>query len=191
MQVLGLAASARIGGNTEILLDEFLAGAEEAGADVQKLRLVDYEINYCRGCGACNKAGICRFQDGVQAIQEKMLAADILVLATPVYFYSVTGLAKMLIDRSQALWVRKHLLGQSVGVANGRGVLISVGATRGERLFEGINLTARYFMDSLGKKLAACLCYRGVDEKGEIRQKEGAMQEARALGREMVAHPEK
>jgi multimeric flavodoxin WrbA len=95
-----LSGSPRRGGNSDLLCDQFLLGAQGAGHKVEKIRLADLTINYCTGCGACvDNPGKCVQQDDMSAVLEKMTAADVIVMATPVYFYTMNGQMKTLIDR--------------------------------------------------------------------------------------------
>lgn len=98
--VLLISASPREDSNSEALGDEFLQGAKEAGHQVEKIRLADKTINYCTGCLVCiANPGSCSQQDDMAEIHEKMLAADVLVLATPVYFHAMNGRMKVFVDR--------------------------------------------------------------------------------------------
>ena len=103
-KVLIISASPRKGGNSDLLCDEFARGAAKAGHEVEKIRLAEKKIGYCIGCYACHTVGKCFQQDDANAIIEKMLAADVIVLATPVYFYSMAAQLKALIDRSVSRW---------------------------------------------------------------------------------------
>jgi len=101
--VLVLSSSPRRGGNSDRLCDQFLKGAQVAGHQAEKVFLKDKSINYCTGCGAClNGAKSCPQKDDMAAILEKMIAADVIVLATPVYFYTMCARMKTLIDRTCA-----------------------------------------------------------------------------------------
>ena len=90
-KVLILSTSPRKGGNSDLLCDEFMRGAKESGNDVEKIFIAQKKINYCIGCGVCNSTHKCL---------DKMVSADVIVLATPVYFYSMDGQLKTLIDRT-------------------------------------------------------------------------------------------
>lgn len=99
-KVLVISSSPRKGGNSELLCDQFMMGAQEAGHQAEKIRLKDKEINYCTGCGTCFNGGSpCPQKDDMAEILEKMIAADVLVMATPVYFYTMCGQMKTFIDR--------------------------------------------------------------------------------------------
>lgn len=98
--VLIISASPRKNGNSDILCDRFAQGALERGHKVEKIFLASKNINYCRGCGVCNTTHRCVQKDDMAEILEKMVAADVIVLATPVYFYTMDGQMKTLIDRT-------------------------------------------------------------------------------------------
>lgn len=99
-KVLILSASPRKGGNSDLLCDRFSEGAAESGHKVEKIFLAAENIGYCRGCGVCNTTHQCVQKDNMAEILDKMVSADVIVLATPVYFYSMDGQMKTLIDRT-------------------------------------------------------------------------------------------
>lgn len=99
-QVLVLSASPRKGGNSDTLCDEFVRGALDAGNRAEKIFLRSRTINYCTGCGVCNTAHKCVQKDDMADILEKMIKADVIVMATPVYFYTMDAQMKTLIDRT-------------------------------------------------------------------------------------------
>ncbi len=98
--VLIISASPRKGGNSDTLCDRFAQGAEESGHKVEKVFLAYKNIGYCRGCGVCNSTHKCVQKDDMAEILDKMVRADVIVLATPVYFYSMDGQMKTFIDRT-------------------------------------------------------------------------------------------
>ena len=98
--ILVLSASFRKGGNSDTLCDEFIKGALESENTVEKIHLNDYKINFCRGCGVCNTTHKCVQKDDMEKILDKMVKADVIVMATPVYFYNMNGQMKTLIDRT-------------------------------------------------------------------------------------------
>ncbi|NLM46675.1 MAG: flavodoxin family protein [Firmicutes bacterium] len=187
MLVLGLAGSPRRNGNTEILLDEALAGAREAGAETEKIVLCTLKYSPCISCGSCEKTGRCVLQDDMQMVNERIIAADALIFATPNYFYNVSAWAKAAIDRSQALWARKHVLKDERLRQNKPGYLISVGATKGKNLFKGTMLTMQYYFEATGFVPAGRLLIRGVDAKGDIKKYPEYLTAAVQLGREAAA----
>lgn len=98
-KVLILSSSPRRGGNSDTLCDRFLAGAKEAGHVAEKVFLGDKNIAYCTGCGGCIKSGRCSQKDDMAALLDRMVEADVIVMATPVYFYTMAGQMKTFIDR--------------------------------------------------------------------------------------------
>ena len=96
--VVIISSTPRVGGNSEVLASEFMRGALDAGNKVELISLRDYKLNYCIGCYAC-KTGKCIYNDGMEEIKQKLIAADVIVFATPVYFYSMSGQLKVFIDR--------------------------------------------------------------------------------------------
>lgn len=101
-KILILSTSPRPKGNSDSLCDQFLLGAQEAGHEVEKIRTAEKKINYCKGCGTCYNSQKCHQKDDMAEILEKMIAADVIVMATPVYFYAMSGQMKTLIDRTVA-----------------------------------------------------------------------------------------
>lgn len=99
-KVLVLAGSPRKGGNSDLLCGAFMKGAREAGHETEKIYVDDLKLGGCKACYACRGTGKCFQQDGMAQVLEKMIAADVIVLATPVYFYSLSGQLKILIDRT-------------------------------------------------------------------------------------------
>ena len=185
MRVLGLMGSPRKQGNTDLLLDEALKGAQSAGAQVEKIVLNELHITPCQEYYACLKAGECNIEDDMVWVYPKLLEADALILASPIFFYGLTAQAKALIDRCQALWVRKYRLKRATAPGR-RGAFIAVGATKGRRLFDGAVLTVRYFFDAADVAYSDELLIRGVDKKGEIEKHLSALSDAFELGRRLA-----
>lgn len=104
-KVLILSGSPRKGGNSDLLCDEFMRGAKEKGNDVQKIFIRDKQIGYCTACYYCRDTGKgCAIKDDMAEILDKMLSADVIVMASPVYFYSIDAQMKTVIDRTVAKW---------------------------------------------------------------------------------------
>ncbi len=186
MDILAVYGSPRKGGNTDTLLDAFVQGAEAAGADVRRIYVRELDISCCRGCRACETAGRCVVDDDMQKIYPLLAEARALVLASPIFFYSVAGCAKIIIDRSQALWARKYVLNDPLpekveGVVR-LGYFLSCGATKGKNLFDGSLLTMKYFFDAASFRQAESLTYRRIEKPGEVEKHPSAIAEAKALG---------
>lgn len=111
-RVLIISSSPRLHGNSDTLCDSFMAGAIQAGHHVTKIRLADKQINFCRGCAACEKLGQCIQQDDMAELLELLKAADVIVLASPVYFYTISARLKNFIDRTVAIYPFKGFAGK-------------------------------------------------------------------------------
>lgn len=176
MKVLGIVCSPRKGGNTEFLVQEALTGAQDRGAETELVTVWDKDIKPCDGCLSCEKTGKCHIQDGVQEIYPKLVEADGIVWGTPVYFWSATAQAKILIDRSYALYTNTNRLTNKVS-----GV-ISVGASLGHL---GVwQLFSTFF--SVHHMLSTDFVYGYARNKGDVRKDKHAVQASRELGRQMV-----
>ena len=186
MFVLGLQGSPRTKGNTSTLLSAFLGEVERLGGVVKSLDVTRMKILPCLGCGTCEKKGYCPRDDDMQAIYPVLRKADLVVLATPIYFYGPTAQMKLFIDRSQALWSRKYSLGmEDPGRKWRQGFLLAVGATKGKNIFDGTNLTAKYFFDAIGAGFEGTLGYRKVENVGDIEFHPTALSDARVKAKEL------
>lgn len=191
MKVLGILGSPRREGNTEILLDEALRGASDHGGLCEKIILRDLKITPCLEIYKCAEDGVCAIQDEMQGLFPKIIQAERLLLASPIFFYSVPALAKAMIDRCQSLWAKKYILKLPVSpIAERKGVFISVAATRGKKLFDGVRLTVKYFFDAIDVAYSDELLVRGADEKGEVRDQPEALKAAYDLGQRLVTDKE-
>jgi multimeric flavodoxin WrbA len=189
LKVLGISTSPRLKGNSDLLLREALAGAESAGAQVEYLRVADLNIAPCVECNCCYSTGRCRVQDDYQQVLQKMLDADRLIFATPVFFATVCAQAKILIDRGQCLWANKYVLKKPLfenGPRDRRALVIAVGGSKGKKQFESIRLTMKSYFDALDVKYVASLFVNRVDVRGAIMQHPSALKEAFRLGNELV-----
>jgi multimeric flavodoxin WrbA len=186
LKVLGIMGSPRIKGNTDLLLEEALKGAKSQGAEGEKIVVDKLKIAPCKEYLGCFKDGNCVIRDDMDDIYPKLLGADVVIIASPMFFYGVSSQAKALIDRCQALWARKHILKQSLPNSRRKGAFIAVGATKGKRLFEGAILTVKYFFEAIGVEYADELLIRGVDARGEIKEHPIALSDAFELGKRVV-----
>ncbi|MBU2551262.1 MAG: flavodoxin family protein [Proteobacteria bacterium] len=185
-RVLALQGSPRRGGNTERLLDRVLEVLADHGLTVEKVVLRDLKISPCLEIYQCARTGECAIRDDMAGLYEKLDSAEVVIAATPVFFYGPSAHLKALIDRCQAFWSRKHLAGRERPGPRRRGYLIAVGATRGKKLFDGLLLTMRYFFDALEMDLAGRVLVRGVDGAGEVEGHDEALAQARNLGLEIA-----
>jgi len=186
MKVLGIYGSPRKGGNTDQLLDKVLEGARSAGAEVKRVYVRDLNLCGCIECGGCDTTGACVVQDDMQKVYPLLDWAEIIFLASPIFFYGVTAQAKALIDRAQAHWSRRLLekTAEERELRNrGRGYLITVGATRGKNLFEGAILTAKYFFDALDMSYEGGIFFRSLEKRNAVQENPETLQVAFTLFR--------
>ncbi len=191
LKVLVISSSPRIGGNTDLLADEVIRGASEAGADTEKIAITKMDISPCQECGYCGKKGECRIKDDMQILYDKFREYHRIVLAAPIYFMAHCAQAKIVIDRCQAFWARKYVL--KLPVIDGTpdtariGGFVSCGGTRGEKVFRGAKITMKYFFDVLDMEYRENLLYNQIDEKGAVSEHPTAMKEAFELGQRIAA----
>lgn len=186
MKVLGIMGSPRIKGNTDLLLDEALKGAQSRGAEVEKIVVDKLQIAPCREYYGCLKDGNCVIRDDMDALYPKILEADAIIVASPIFFYTVSAQLMLLISRCQALWARKYVL-KNMDAPEKKGAFIAVGATRGAKLFDGPRLTIKYFFQAINAGYGEELLIRGVDKRGEIKEHPTALADAYELGKRLAA----
>jgi multimeric flavodoxin WrbA len=190
IRIAAVYGSPRRKGNTSLLLDQAVRGAREAGAEVSRLILCDFDISPCLEIYGCKKAGICAIRDDFDHVREQILSSDGVMLASPIFFYSVSAQTKIFIDRFQSLWVKKNWVENT---SEGRrkicrkGLFISVGATKGKKLFDGALLTIRYFFDVIDTKIWKTLLYRNIDHEGDVMKHPDYLNEAYHTGINLVS----
>lgn len=173
-KVLILSGSPRKNGNSDILCDEFMKGAKEGGNEVEKIRVSEKNIGYCRACYACKGTGICAIKDDMGEVLQKMIDADVIVLASPVYFYSIDAQLKALIDRTVARWLE---------VKNKEFYYIVTAADEEKESAETTIQCFRGYADCVeGAKEKGIIYGMGAYEKGEIKNS-SAMEEAYNMGK--------
>ena len=141
----------RIKGNTDLLLDEALRGAASQAAEIEKLVVDKLNITPCREYYACVKDGNCVIRDDMDGIYPQLLSADRIIIASPMFFYSLTAQVKALLDRCQVHWARKYVLTQDMPNSGRKGSCLAVVAPRGEPPVDGTKLHRKYDSNSLIK----------------------------------------
>ena len=180
MLALGIMGSPRKKGNTEFLLSSFMNEVEKAGVRTHVIEISKKNIMPCMEYSVCEKKGTCPIDDDMNEIYPLLREADIIVLATPIFFYNTPSQTKALIDRSQTLWARKYKLKLTdPGRKNRRGFLLALGATKGVNLFEGMKLTAKYFFDAVGAGFEGSLTYRHIENRGDMEKHPTAADDVR------------
>ena len=170
MFLLGLQGSPRLKGNTTTLLNAFAEEASRLGVHTHIINVTEKNIEPCKEYIVCEKKGICPIKDDMEwELYPLIRKADIVVAATPIFFYNCTSQLKSVIDRCQTFWARKYKLKlKDPGSVTRRGYLLSVGATKGKNLFEGLNLTASYFFDAIDASFEGSITYRGIEHRKDM-----------------------
>lgn len=173
-QILVISTSPRKGGNSDTLADAFVQGAREAGHRVEKITLHDKTIGFCRGCLTCVKTQRCIIHDGAAAIAQQMLTADVLVFATPIYYYGMCGQMKTLLDRSNPLYSADYRFRDVY--------LLAAAAEEAEHTVDGTVTGLQGWIDCFDKaRLAGTVFAGGVTSVGEI-QGHAALEQAHEMG---------
>lgn len=160
-KVLILSSSPRKGGNSEMLAASFAKGAQEAGNQVETIYLREKQYNFCKGCFACLKLGHCVIPDDAVEIAAKMHDADILVFATPVYYYSVSGQLKTMLDRANPLYDTDYIFTKVY--------LLATAAEDEPYTVEGTVKAVQGWIDCFPRcELADTIFAGGVNEVGDI-----------------------
>ncbi|WP_372678041.1 flavodoxin family protein [Desulfosarcina sp.] len=189
IKIAAVFGSPRRKGNTSTLLDHAVAGARDAGARVTEIVLRDLKMSPCLEIYGCKKAGRCVIKDDYGNIEELFQRIDGLMLASPIFFYTVSAHTKILMDRCNSLWVKKYWIDeQPFGRKNypRKGLFISVGSTKGKKLFDGALLSVKYFMDALDMELWQSLLFRGIETEGQILETPGSLEAAYEAGKALV-----
>ncbi len=178
-KILAVVGSPRIGGNTDVLVDEVLAGAEEKGAVTEKIYLGRSTIGPCHACDACEGTGVCFQRDDMDHILQRMEDSDIWVLGTPVYWWGATAQFKLFLDRWYGPWhdnePKKAFQNKKIAL------VITMGDTDASTADPTLNMFVRSF-DYIGLELAATLLAPGVYGFGDAEASNEIMRNARDAG---------
>ena len=185
MRILAIAGSPRRKGNTDLLLDQAVAGATNAGAEVERVILSRLKIAPCIECGRCFTTGRCAVEDDYQQLYDKTLECDGIMLASPVFFMNVSAQTKISIDRFQCLWALQYVLHLPVPLPVGgerrRAIFLST-AGSSQTKFACTLSTVRTFLATIDAKLLGKLCVNAVDEKGAVMERPDILKRAYDLG---------
>jgi len=185
-KLVAIYGSPRRQGNTAALLKKAIEGARDSGVDVEEIVLRDLKISPCLEIYGCMQAGECAIKDDFQMVRDKIKHAQGLILASPVFFYSVSSHTKILMDRFQSLWVKKYWVDKipkDEQTIKRKGLFISVGATKGKKLFDGMLLSVRYFFDVLDMELWKALLYRQLDFQDDVLKHPEYLEETYTAGK--------
>ena len=194
MNILGINGSPRIGGNTDILLDRVLEGARKAGAGAEKITLSNLAFSPCLECevpegyevpGKCEELkdnGCCILEDDMRLIYKKIKDSDALVVASPIFFGSISAQTKMMIDRFQCTWRAKYILKKDLFRKRKKGAFISVSASDRKDFFDNAKMVIRNFFATVNVEYKEELFCPGVEKKGYISKHGDFLKKAYKLG---------
>ena len=188
LRLIGIFGSPRQEGNSDILLKSAIKGAELSGADVEKIIIRDLQIAPCNSCGGCWGKGVCVIDDDMQKMYPKLVDADGIIVASPIYFMGVSAQLKAFIDRCQAFWARKYILNLSIreGGRTAKGFFIATAARdTGEGLFTGAVKTIKAFFHVLDAQYVGDILCAGLEEKGVAVKKQELLQQAFDAGKQL------
>ncbi|MBU3959057.1 MAG: flavodoxin family protein [Candidatus Omnitrophica bacterium] len=187
MNVLGINGSPRIGGNTDVLLDKALEGARSSGAQTEKIVLNQLRFSPCQECQEIRDDGTCIIEDELQPLYRKIDEADIIILASPIFFGSLSAQAKMMIDRFQCAWRAKYILKKDIFQRQRKGGFISVEATTRKDFFANAKSIVKNFFLTINASYQEELFCSGIDEKGSILKSPDILNKAFELGKRIAA----
>lgn len=175
-KVLIISTSPRKNSNSDALANAFMEGAKEAGHSVEKINLRDMtSINFCKGCLACQKTQRCVQHDDADAVVQRMLHADVLCFATPIYYHAVCGQMKTLLDRANPLFPADYAFREVY--------LLTTAAEDDPAAMDGAVKDMEGWVECFYlSRLAGVVRGTGVTNAGDIMTKPGALQESRKLG---------
>ena len=188
-RIVAIYGSPRRNGNTATLLQQSVRGAADAGATVTEFVLRDLKMSPCLEIYACKETGRCAIKDDFDKVRDHLMAANAVMIASPIFFYTVSAQIKILMDRCQSLWVKKYWIDKipfRQWTASRKGLFISAGATNGKKLFDGALMSVKYFFDVLDTELWRSLLYRGLDFEGDVNRFPQYLDESYQVGRQLV-----
>ena len=188
IKTIAFLGSPRKDGNTDLLLQEAIKGIESSGLSVKTYRLNLMNIKPCQNCGGCEETGECIINDDMAEINRDIRSVDRVILASPVFFFSLSAQSKTMIDRCQSFWCEKYLLKKTIpgGEYGRKGLLLLVGGMKKEIGIECSENTARAFFRTISVPEHNTLSYLGVDAKGAILEHPTALREAFEAGKKLV-----
>ncbi|MFA6609934.1 MAG: flavodoxin family protein [Candidatus Omnitrophota bacterium] len=188
MTVLGICGSPRRAGLTEALLDAALEGARSRGAATEKLILSELNIRPCGSCGDCSETAECSISDDMKMISEKVNSAGAIIVASPIFFGSVSAQLKIIIDRFQPAWISKFVLGnKNPHVKNVKGLFICVSGQDKDRYFDNARQIVRIFFATLDIEYTGGMFFGGTNSREKVlKEKDGALKSAFEAGANLV-----
>ena len=187
MYVLGINGSPRIGGNTDILIDKVLEGAKAKGAKTEKVILNTLKFSPCQECENIRDDGTCIVEDDMQPLYKKIDEADAIILASPIFFGSLSAQTKMMIDRFQCSWRAKYILKKDIFKKKKKGCFISVEASIRKDFFDNAKSIVKNLFATINVDYKEELFCSGVDEKASILRHPDILEKAFELGKRIAS----
>ena len=191
MKILGISGSPRKRGNTDILLEEVLKGASVCGAETAKIVLNDLDISPCqeKEYTDINGEGFSVVDDDMKIVYDKVSDADVLVIASPVFFGSLSAQMKTMIDRFQCVWLAKHIFKKNIFPVRKIGGFICVSSAERQDFFDNARSIVRHFFAVINAEYKDELFCSGIDKKGGIRERPDLVEKAYKMGQTLAACP--
>jgi len=187
LKIIAFNGSPRPGGNTEVLIAEALKPLRESGHDITVFNLNGMVFKPCQDCGGCFTTGHCIHDDAMTGIYAAIREADRIILASPIFFYSLSAQAKAMVDRCQAFWCEKYLLKKIIpaGPHGRKGLLLLVGGMKKDDGKNCAEAVAKGFFRTCSVPEHETLFFGGVDAKGDIQKHPTALKEAYEAGKRL------
>ena len=188
LKTIAFLGSPRKDGNTDLLLQEAIKGFETSGSSVKTFRLNLMNIKPCQNCGCCEETGECIINDDMTEIYHYVRSAERIILASPIFFFSLSAQSKIMIDRCQSFWCEKYLLRRPLpeGKYGRKGLLLLAGGMKKEIGIQCAEATAKAFFRTISVPEHSTLSYLGVDAKGAILEHPSALKEAFEAGKRLA-----
>jgi len=188
MKVIAFCGSPRKNGNTELLLRETVRAIEEYGTAVEIFYLNSMKITPCQDCGGCDSTGECIYHDDMDHVYTAIRKADRIILASPIFFHSVSAQAKLMIDRCQSFWCEKYLLKRPLpeDKFTRKGLLLLVGGMKDDTGSRCADACAKAFFRTVSVQDHAMLSFTDIDAKGEILNHPAALHDAYEAGIQLL-----
>jgi len=184
MRILGINASPRFGGNTDILLDKALEGGRSKGAETKKIILNDLKLSPCQEVEYehIKDNGLSVIEDDMHLIYKNIEKTDSIILASPIFFGSLTAQAKIMIDRFQCVWLSKKVAGKNIFNKKKAGAFICVEASKRNDFFQNAASIVKNFFYTIDVHYKEELLYTGLDKKGAVWKHPDYLENAFNLG---------
>ena len=189
MKVAAFFGSPRVEGNTYLLLQKAIEGAQDAGAQVEVFNLNDMDILPCQDCDECVETGECIYNDDMDQIYDAIRNSNRFILASPVFFFGISAQAKAMVDRTQSLWCEKYLLKKPLSQEplKRKGLFIVVGGMKKEIGYTCSEATAKAFFKTISVDEHENVSVVGVDAKGAILKRPDELEKAYEAGKRLAA----